>query len=339
MTKRIIAFVLCILTLVSILPPRVYATSDYDSHVGMYAHLNSYYEDSVVFVHDGSKDFAMTDVLVYDYADFEEDLIFRITDWYLDSVNSALWYQVEAYRGDLPADMPAGYWIFQNYTDDGSEENYLIFVAVEPEQGETTVTVEGIPASEYTMEKYEKPMLEASSTLSGAVSYRWQILADRDADLWVDIHGQNDGRQLMDERRHREYLDRFGVPEEALSAYKAAWDKFVSIRNELSKLEMDEVEKESASCTRTLCIAVNYGGRAEVVDAVNKLIASGKTAITEDDITQNIYSGVVSPPDAIVRTGGEVRLSNFLMWQSAYSELFFTDTFFGWVVIFAGVPL
>ena len=89
---------------------------------------------------------------------------------------------------------------------------------------------------------------------------------------------------------------------------------------------MDEVEKESASCTRTLCIAVNYGGRAEVVDAVNKLIASGKTNITEEDITENIYSGVVPPPDAIVRTGGEVRLSNFLMWQSAYSELFFTDT-------------
>ena len=90
--------------------------------------------------------------------------------------------------------------------------------------------------------------------------------------------------------------------------------------------EMDEGERDSASCSRTLCVAVNYGGRAEVVDAVNKLIASGKTSITEDDITQNIYSGVVPPPDAIVRTGGEVRLSNFLMWQSAYSELFFTDT-------------
>ena len=62
------------------------------------------------------------------------------------------------------------------------------------------------------------------------------------------------------------------------------------------------------------------------MDAVNKLIASGKTSITEEDITQTIYSGVVPPPDAIVRTGGEVRLSNFLMWQSAYSELFFTDT-------------
>ncbi len=90
--------------------------------------------------------------------------------------------------------------------------------------------------------------------------------------------------------------------------------------------EMDEIERISACCSRTLCVAVNYGGRAEVVDAVNKLIASGKTSVTEEDITSNIYSGIVPPPDVIVRTGGEVRLSNFLMWQSAYSELFFTDT-------------
>lgn len=90
--------------------------------------------------------------------------------------------------------------------------------------------------------------------------------------------------------------------------------------------EMDEVERDSAGCSRTLCIAVNYGGRAEIVDAVNHLIASGKTSVTEEDITSTIYSGVVPPPDLIVRTGGEVRLSNFLMWQSAYSEFFFTET-------------
>ena len=56
------------------------------------------------------------------------------------------------------------------------------------------------------------------------------------------------------------------------------------------------------------------------------MIAEGKTAFTEDDITSNIYSGVCPAPDMIVRTGGEMRLSNFLMWQSVYSELFFTDT-------------
>ena len=59
---------------------------------------------------------------------------------------------------------------------------------------------------------------------------------------------------------------------------------------------------------------------------MNALISSGKKSITEEDITETIYSGVCPPPDMIVRTGGEKRLSNFLLWQSSYSELFFTDT-------------
>ena len=90
--------------------------------------------------------------------------------------------------------------------------------------------------------------------------------------------------------------------------------------------EMSRVEKLTESRKKTLCIAINYGGRGEIVDAVNSLIASGKTSITENDITNTIYSGAVPPPDMIIRTGGEVRLSNFLLWQSAYSELFFTET-------------
>ena len=92
------------------------------------------------------------------------------------------------------------------------------------------------------------------------------------------------------------------------------------------KEEMIKVEKLTEDRKKTLCIAMNYGGRGEIVDAVNALIASGKNSVTEDDITNTIYSGIVPPPDMIIRTGGEMRLSNFLLWQSAYSELFFTDT-------------
>ena len=92
------------------------------------------------------------------------------------------------------------------------------------------------------------------------------------------------------------------------------------------KNEMLRVEKLTENRKKTLCIAMNYGGRGEIVDAVNHLIASGKTYVTEVDITNTIYSGVVPPPDMIIRTGGEMRLSNFLLWQSAYAELFFTDT-------------
>jgi undecaprenyl diphosphate synthase len=92
------------------------------------------------------------------------------------------------------------------------------------------------------------------------------------------------------------------------------------------KNEMEKAEKLTADRHKTLCIAINYGGRGEIVDAVNKMIASGKTSVTEEDITKEIYSGAVPPPDMIVRTGGEIRLSNFLLWQSAYAELFFTET-------------
>lgn len=90
--------------------------------------------------------------------------------------------------------------------------------------------------------------------------------------------------------------------------------------------EMETIERLTASRSKTLCIAINYGGRGEIVDAVNSLIESGRKTVTEEDITGAIYSGVVPPPDLIVRTGGEMRLSNFLLWQSAYSELFFSDT-------------
>ncbi|MBO5023671.1 MAG: di-trans,poly-cis-decaprenylcistransferase [Clostridia bacterium] len=96
--------------------------------------------------------------------------------------------------------------------------------------------------------------------------------------------------------------------------------------SEEMRSKMKFLENATSACHKKLCIAINYGGRAEIVDAVNKLFSEGKTEITEEDITNNIYSGICPPPDMIIRTGGEMRLSNFLMWQSAYSELFFTDT-------------
>lgn len=74
-----------------------------------------------------------------------------------------------------------------------------------------------------------------------------------------------------------------------------------------------------------LNVALNYGGRDEIVRTVNKLIAEGKTEITEDDISQNLYTHLSPDPDLVVRTGGEIRFSNFLLWQSAYSELYFSD--------------
>jgi undecaprenyl diphosphate synthase len=78
-----------------------------------------------------------------------------------------------------------------------------------------------------------------------------------------------------------------------------------------------------------LNVALNYGGRAEVVDAVRRLAANGAdlTQLTEDQITSNLYTAGLPDPDLIIRTGGEMRMSNFLLWQSAYAEYFATDKF------------
>ncbi len=87
--------------------------------------------------------------------------------------------------------------------------------------------------------------------------------------------------------------------------------------------KLEEISKDNKL---TLCLAINYGGKDEIVNACNKLIASGKSNITADDIASELYTAEIPDPDLIVRTAGEMRLSNFLMWQSAYSEFYFTDT-------------
>lgn len=88
---------------------------------------------------------------------------------------------------------------------------------------------------------------------------------------------------------------------------------------------LEKAEADSAKYKRILNVALNYGGRDEIIHAVNSLIACGRTNITEEDIEANLYTAHCPAPDLIVRTAGEIRTSNFLMWQGAYSELYFTD--------------
>jgi undecaprenyl diphosphate synthase len=76
----------------------------------------------------------------------------------------------------------------------------------------------------------------------------------------------------------------------------------------------------------TLCIAFAYGGRAEIVDAARAVVSErGLDALDEDSLRAHLYRPELGDPDLIVRTAGEQRTSNFLVWQSAYSELVFTD--------------
>jgi undecaprenyl diphosphate synthase len=92
--------------------------------------------------------------------------------------------------------------------------------------------------------------------------------------------------------------------------------------------EQDETIALTAGNRRlTLTFAFNYGGRAEIVDAVRALVAGGASAddITEKAIARHLYFPDMPDPDLVVRTSGEFRISNFLLWELAYSELVFTD--------------
>lgn len=91
------------------------------------------------------------------------------------------------------------------------------------------------------------------------------------------------------------------------------------LQNALNKT----IEKTKDNNKLILNIGLNYGARAELARAVNLIIASGITTCTEQDIANNLYTHDLPDPDLIIRAGGENRLSNFMLYQSAYSEFYF----------------
>jgi undecaprenyl diphosphate synthase len=114
--------------------------------------------------------------------------------------------------------------------------------------------------------------------------------------------------------------------------------KLIGDRSRFSKDLVKQIkisEKLTAKNTGlTLTIAANYGGRWDILQAVNKLkndalednIHGVSGGITEEDLTANLAMNYAPEPDLFIRTGGEKRVSNFLLWQLAYTELYFTDT-------------
>jgi undecaprenyl diphosphate synthase len=101
--------------------------------------------------------------------------------------------------------------------------------------------------------------------------------------------------------------------------------RFIGRRDEVSERlqeRMNWAEGETAENTRmVLFVAFNYGGRAEILDAAARFEGG-----TEEDFKKFLYAPEMSDPDVLIRTSGEVRTSNFLLWQCAYSELVFTET-------------
>jgi undecaprenyl diphosphate synthase len=96
----------------------------------------------------------------------------------------------------------------------------------------------------------------------------------------------------------------------------------------VSKIHQAE-ELTQGNSRLTLCVALNYGGRAEIIDAIREIVSKGLTReeITEEALSQHLYTAGLPDPDLIIRTGGDVRLSNFLLWQSSYAELYGTPVY------------
>ena len=91
----------------------------------------------------------------------------------------------------------------------------------------------------------------------------------------------------------------------------------------------DAIERTKNNTRLTLNVAFNYGGRAEIVHAIQQMLADGVTAgqITEELIGRYLYTAGQPDPDLIIRTAGELRVSNFLLWQSAYAEYYAADVY------------
>ena len=107
--------------------------------------------------------------------------------------------------------------------------------------------------------------------------------------------------------------------------------KVIGNRDNLSRGLQDLIEKsEEQTKDNTggdLNIAISYGGREEITKAVKKIVASGVNAslVNEELVADNLYTGGQSDPDLLIRCGGQKRLSNFLLWQLAYTEIYFSD--------------
>ncbi len=130
---------------------------------------------------------------------------------------------------------------------------------------------------------------------------------------------------LLKEYIKRE-LDRLAAGNIRFHAIGRVGELARSVRRELDRAE----EKTRKNTGMILHVALNYGGRAELVDAVNSLLErqNGRhITVTGELVSQSLYTASVPDPDLLIRTSGEMRLSNFLLWQIAYAEIYVTPTY------------
>ena len=99
-------------------------------------------------------------------------------------------------------------------------------------------------------------------------------------------------------------------------------DLSARLRDEVNSL----IDATSRNTGLTLTLAISYGGRTEILDACRRAVEAGKVPQTEAEFGALLYDPSLPDPDLLIRTGGDQRISNYLLWQSAYTELYFTET-------------
>jgi len=100
-----------------------------------------------------------------------------------------------------------------------------------------------------------------------------------------------------------------------------------NIPKELKKIIKDIQEKTKKNHAITVVFAFNYGAKSELINAFKKILKGKKKEINEELVSNNLFTKNIPDPDILIRTGGEKRLSNFLLWQISYAELFFIDKY------------
>lgn len=99
----------------------------------------------------------------------------------------------------------------------------------------------------------------------------------------------------------------------------------VSVLPKDVRKEIENTLNQTSSCDKmVLNLCLNYGSRQEIIHAVNELSSEKKYPVTENNISANLYTANIPDPDLLIRTSGEFRISNFMLWQLAYTELYFT---------------
>ena len=159
--------------------------------------------------------------------------------------------------------------------------------------------IEALTLYAFSLENWKRPRAEVDTL--------WKLLSQ--------YLGQ-EFKTLMD---HNVRLHAFGRLDALPSSVRETLDKTIQQTEKNQGLHLN--------------LAINYGGRAELVDAVNELLSKARETgsidqltVTEQDISNSLYTGGFPDPDLLIRTSGEMRISNFLLWQIAYAELHVTDT-------------